>query len=423
MNDNFSPPFRLFFFRKKSKKINKYVFSNKTETHPVSLLSLQSQLSGLTKRLERVQETLKDDEGESYLFQNNKQVFFPFTIRDAQRTVPTQIPYGFEVFDFIDLYKANQNQTTQSKTNQKSNSDSGDDTFSETISKSSLYRNGKPLANPTNITVSECQGYSKKCYRSKFLKVIRYLLDLKKNDDPKSNNENNKNDYYYFYMEADNDLCVPLSEICDLALEHQRYFVSTGTGASGWIMSHRFLEDFYELWNSMNDTESEGDQFLKPDSVAARLLREKMNWSVTRQYLTSHSILKGTTNDEISIGTLFERADSAVAANKNSNANTNANAGAKGGLKTSKRETPEEASKKAPLMEPSRYLPRCLEPHRGVWKDTLDPKDKNAENKENNSNVFDDHHWMYFDYDLCPNSEIFPCAEGQLQELAKKEVE
>ena len=80
-----------------------------------------------------------------------------------------------------------------------------------------------------------------------------------------------------------------------------------------------------------------------------------------------------------------------------------------------KKETPEEEAKKAPIMEPSRYLPRCLEPHRGVWKKELIQEDEDVQND------FDVQHWDFFDYNLCPESDVFPCAEGQLTELAKKD--
>ena len=45
-------------------------------------------------------------------------------------------------------------------------------------------------------------------------------------------------------MESDNTLCVPLTELERIAETQLRYFVGTGIGASGWIMSRSFLLDF-----------------------------------------------------------------------------------------------------------------------------------------------------------------------------------
>lgn len=387
----------------------------------ISVSSLEAQLFDLSKRLERVQMSRQKEQDASTFLSENRKVFVPFTIRDAQRTVPTQIPHGFEIFDFIDLYATNgdQNQTAriEDKTKKTETDDITDSFPSPDTSTIGLYLNGKPLSVEDGIDI-ECLGYSKKCYRSKFLLVVRYLLSLQNSYEQNPENSNRLGDeknveYYYFYMEADNDLCVPINEIRGLAFQHQRYFISTGTGASGWIMSHQFLKDFHSFWNSFNETNSQGlsgEQILEPDLVAGRLLQEKLAWSVTRRYLTSHSILTGTTSDAHSIGALFKRVDPVIPMDK---AATNPEQTKSKLLK--KKETPEEAAKKAPLMEPSRYLPRCLEPHRGVWKKESKEDDTETENH------FDVHHWGFFDYNLCPDSDIFPCAEGQLEGLAKKD--
>ena len=386
--------------------------SHPSQEQHLSVSSLEAQLFDLTKRLEKVQMSLQEEERASISLSEKRKVFVPFTIRDAQRTVPTQIPHGFEIFDFIDLYATNgdQNQTARIEdTTAKIETDDVTGSFpSPDKSTIGLYLNGEPLSVENGIDM-ECLGYSKKCYRSKFLLVIRYLLSLhnshEQNTENSNSHEKEKNvEYYYFYMEADNDLCVPLNEIRDLAFQHERYFISTGTGASGWVMSHQFLKDFHSFWNSIDETNRQGlsgEQILEPDSVAGRLLQEKLAWSVTRRYLTSHSILTGTTNDQHSIGVLFERIDPVIPMDK---AATNLEQTKSKVLK--RKETPEEEAKKAPLMEPSRYLPRCLEPHHGVWKD--ESKDDDADTD------FDVHHWGFFDYNLCPDSDIFPCAEGQL---------
>lgn len=371
----------------------------------LTVLSLEAELLELSKRLERVQKNVEDTIPNQGSSSETEKVFFPFTIRDAQRTVPTQIPYGFEVFDFIDLYATNGDQNQTAALHSPNNNQ-----------KAKFYRNGKPISVDDRL-LSECSGYSKRCYRSKFLTVIRYLLS-KHNTHKRKGDEENTKEYYYFYMEADNDLCVPLNEIRDIAFEHQRYFVSAGTGASGWIMSHKFLEDFYFFWKNLDENNTKQgltkDQILEPDSVAAVLLKQNMDWSVTRRYLTSHSILTGNTNDAASIRALFQKVEQVVPKKDDSAAKSDVEEFKKTKkTKRKKKETPEEAAKNAPLMEPSRYLPRCLEPHRGVWRNKMDET-----NVENN---FDMHHWGFFDYDLCPDSDIFPCAEGQLKELAKND--
>ena len=405
---------------------NSFVTSdNISKEQQLSISSLQDQLLGLSKQLEKVQKTLQEEEEASLAVSENPKVFIPFTIRDAQRTVPTQIPHGFEIFDFIDLYATNgdQNQTARSEAKSSGNQEEHDDMLNDVQppGKASIevYLNGKPLSVEVENDIGvECAGYSKRCYRSKFLLVARYLLSLHASQEQKTgNNDGNEKDvdYYYFYMEADNDLCVPLNEIRSLAFQHERYFISAGTGASGWIMSHQFLKDFHSFWNSIDETNRRGlsgEQIFEPDSVAGRLLQEKLAWSVTRRYLTSHSILSGTTSDEKSIGALFERVDQVI---PEDTTETDTKEIKSTTMAKKKKETPEEAAKKAPIMEPSRYLPRCLEPHRGVWKKELIPEDEGVEND------FDVQHWGFFDYSLCPESDVFPCAEGQLMELAKKD--
>jgi hypothetical protein len=445
---------------------------SRQEEEEVSLSSIEAQLLYLREQLEGVKKNLEDEirtNEESSLFsgfsgsssananqqQKRKMIFVPFTIRDAQRTVPVQIPHGFEVFDFIDLFATNgdQNQTKMLAAASTENIETEDYYYAHVATRARLFHNGKPLPEAKHHEEHDCLGYSKRCYRSKLLKVIRYLLSLQTIHKGDNGNENDKNknntEYYYFYMEADNDLCVPLSEIRDLAFKYQRYFVATGIGASGWIMSHSFLEDFYLFWSNMDTIDDESslhglseEELLEPDSVAAVLLRQTQNWSVTRRYLTSHSILAGNTNDEASIAALFEApvanathdGDAAAAVQKQEppppppplktdNENANANVDdketkhkARNLSKQKKKESPEEAALKAPLVKPSRYLPRCLEPHRGVWRD-------NSTNSATSTSAsdFDTHHWEFFDYDLCPESDIFPCQKGQLEELTAKD--
>ena len=462
------------------------------QQHP----SLEVQLSQLRTRLQHVKETLEkeveeDENSDSYNYFHNEQIisstnsnsnnstkvrsrsrsrpatkprklFIPFTIRDAQRTVPTQIPHGFNVFDFIDLYATNgdQNQTAASiwTTNPPQ--------------KATLFHNGKPVPsagdddekngnnNNNGSLLVDCREYSKECYRAKMLRVIRYLLSLQQNKQSSRNNNNNNNndddEYYYFYMESDNDLCVPLSEVRELAYKYRRYFVSTGVGASGWIMSQQFLNDFYDYWNNINnnnninnDNENNknaaltDEEKLEPDTVASVMLKQKNSWSVTRRYLTSHSILVGNTEDADSISNLFERdiegvgaiEDIVGAANTSSigtsSVATDTNFGSLSKLEmlatnnTSTVKAKTESSTMASALTPARYLPRCLEPHRGVWPEKTEDGGPAATNNniinKNNNNVVDMYHWDFFDYNLCPDSDIFPCEEGQLEDLVQKD--
>ena len=54
-------------------------------------------------------------------------------------------------------------------------------------------------------------------------------------------------------MESDNNLCISLDTIKHLALTENRYFISTGVGTSGWIMSRQFLQDFYQIYTTVNE--------------------------------------------------------------------------------------------------------------------------------------------------------------------------
>ena len=101
---------------------------------------------------------------------------------------------------------------------------------------------------------------------------------------------NHTRSQYLFYMESDNTLCVPLSELKRIAQTQSRYFVGTGIGASGWIMSRSFLLDFMARYESGVD----GDD--RPDVVASKLLMEdksnEKGWAVTRQYLVAHTLMQ-----------------------------------------------------------------------------------------------------------------------------------
>ena len=122
-------------------------------------------------------------------------------------------------------------------------------------------------------------------------------------------------------MESDNTLCVPLTELERIAKTQLRYFVGTGIGASGWIMSRSFLLDFMARYESGIDNDD------RPDVVASKLLTEdksnEKGWAVTRQYLVAHTLMEPVGGQ---------------------------------GLLTVRKPS-----------QPSKSLPRCLEPHRGIW--------------------------------------------------------
>lgn len=73
-------------------------------------------------------------------------------------------------------------------------------------------------------------------------------------------------------MESDNHLCVELTEMERLAKFHGRYFIGTGIGFSGWIMSRKFVQDFVAQY--------ENNFQVHPDIFGGGMLQGK--WSVTR---------------------------------------------------------------------------------------------------------------------------------------------
>jgi hypothetical protein len=183
-------------------------------------------------------------------------VFYPFTIRDSRRLVPTQISPQFHIFDYVDLDTAHQKASDHSK----------------------LYHNAKFLGIPS------CQKYNLLCYKQKILQVFGHILE-------------HTNATYFFYMESDNELCVPLKEIQDLTYRYQRYFISTGIGFSGWIMRRDFLQDFYDVYKLPHKDADES-----PDPIGSILLMEKNAWAVTRQYLVSHTIKSSVGATALTVG-------------------------------------------------------------------------------------------------------------------------
>jgi hypothetical protein len=314
--------------------------------------------------------------------------FFPIMIRDAHHLVPTQSSPDFHIFDYVDLSAMKQARTRHSQ----------------------LYHNAQW------IHKSPCQAYSLSCYRRKIIQVFDYVL------------QNFPKVEYYFYMEADNDLCVPMSMVQALALREQRYFINVGIGFSGWIMSRQFMDDFLTLYrnitfptpppsplsmsfqkvgidasvhhdptsnldgpdlsinndttitNTSSSTSSTGGNDvvegpeIRPDVLASYYLIEKHAWTVTRQYWVSHTSLESLGASSLTV-----------------------------------KDRRKEDTGARPALD--KHLPRCFEPRRGKWptgRRPLDPRDRFG--------------WDYFDYQVCPDAMIFPCdGPDQLAQLVAED--
>jgi len=242
--------------------------------------------------------------------------FYPFTMRDSKRLTPVQVSSSFHVFDYLDPTMPNQ-QTSRAQ---------------------QLWLDGNYVAR------APCSQYTIMCYKKKILQVLDYLM-------------NNTTAQYFFYVESDNDLCVPMEDIRDLTYRHERYFIGTGIGFSGWIMNRTFVQDFLYAYRPAHKLNNES-----PDPIGARLLMEKKAWSVTRQYLVSHTIKQGIGTDSLTVG---------------------------------------KVDKKTKKVKEVKHLPRCFEPKRTKWLET-------------NTSTEDMHGWDFFDADDCPpGTEIYPCRPDQ----------
>jgi len=195
-----------------------------------------------------------------------------------------------------------------------------------------LYLDARPVATSDGGT---CFAYSKECYREKLLRVFQIALNVS-GDAP-----------YLFFMEADNDLCVPLAEIERIATTYHRPWIGTGVGFSGVIMSRRFVEIWMETYQQIPSTDE--TNYYCPDCVVQLLLNDNvtdMTWSVTRQYLVQHTLALSVGSKALNHG---DRKNNRL----------------------------------------YKHLPRCLEPTREAW--------------------FGKGDWDYFDYNECGDEEIYPC--------------
>ena len=334
-----------------------------------SLENLQTQIQNL-----RSQITTLESKSQKY---TDDPLFFPFVIRDSRHLTPVQISPDFHVFDYVDLTQARQPKSRHSQLLHNARL-VVDDVLEAKRANVTLAKKKQSRNNVSEKYEAPCQKYSIECYAEKIKQVFSYVL----REFPSVQ--------YYFYIEADNDLCVPMTMVKDLALREKRYFINTGIGFSGWIMSRDFLRDFLELYGnatqqmqqtSTSNLEASSDTSnatttteIRPDVLASYYLTDKSAWTVTRQYWVSHTTLE-------SLGTASL---------------------------TVKDRRKDETGERLKL---DKHLPRCLEPRRGKWKVSrskkyFDPRDRFG--------------WDYFDYEVCPDQLLFPC-EGQ--EQLKKLVE
>ena len=288
------------------------------QQNPEEWTQLKQELQSVHARVEELQRQLQQSMERRHV---NESLFFPFAIRDSRRLVPTQLPSGLHIYDYVDV-----------KTSDQASSNS-----------TQLFRDGVPYGDQHHM-IPPCQEYSVHCYKKKLLQVFHQVL-LESNAS------------YYFYIEADTDLCVPLVDLQALAVRHHPYFLATGVGASGWIMSRQFILDYIPYYETQKRGREE-----QPDVIARNMLMKSAKWAVTRRYLTSHSVVKGlgSSSDGLTV--------------------------------------------KDDGAQPAKHLPRCLEPHRGIWYDSITNKDFYG--------------WDYFDFEACPDSEIFPCkGPDQIKEV------
>ena len=355
---------------------------NNLKDDGTSLTKLQQQINNLQSEI-----TALESKSQKYA---DDPRFFPFVIRDSRHLTPVQIDPDFHVFDYVDLTQAMQPKSKHSQLLHNARL-VVDEVLDAKRSNATLsYAQRLKVSHYAEKHEAPCQAYSIECYRHKVLQVFSYIL----REFPSVE--------YYFYVESDNDLCVPMTMVRDLALKEKRYFINTGIGFSGWIMSREFLGDFIELYgNATLDAEESAEKAttkstgkngagaavnakdsppppeIRPDVLASYYLTDKQAWTVTRQYWVSHTTLESLGTPSL---TVKDRR---------------------------KDETGER-------MKLDKHLPRCLEPRRGKWKVSrrrpyLDPRDRFG--------------WDYFDYDVCPNEILFPCGgQDQLKQLVEDDL-
>jgi len=348
----------------------KNTISYENNTDNVTLSSLQESINNLQSQISSL-------ESKAGKYADDPR-FFPFVIRDSRHLTPIQIDPDFHVFDYVDLTQAKQPKSKHSVLMHNARI-----VVDEDVDAKLALENVKKRRYAEKHE-APCQKYSIECYALKILQVFSYVLRKFPSVE------------YYFYVEADNSLCVPMTMVRDLALTEERYFINTGIGFSGWIMSRDFLADFIELYqnktrgkldaatrkkaipvaSAKNDTQEKPPDEIRPDVLASYYLTDKHAWTVTRQYWVSHTTLESLGTASLSV----------------------------------KDRRKEESGER---MKLDKHLPRCLEPRRGKWKVSrrrpyIDPRDRFG--------------WDYFDYEVCPDQVLFPCGgPDQLKELVAED--
>ena len=349
-----------------------------------------SNLAKLQEQIHNLQSQLSTLESKSQKYTDDPR-FFPFVIRDSRHLTPVQIDPDFHVFDYVDLTQAKQPKSSHSQLLHNARLVVDEVLEAKRASQTEFTLKEKRHMKTAEKHEAPCQKYSIECYAQKILQVFSYILRKFPSVE------------YFFYVEADNNLCVPMTMVKDLALNEKRYFINTGIGFSGWIMSREFLGDFIELYTNATlefqawekKMEKEHDKASKipkssaandktaaaaappapevrPDVLASYYLTDKQAWTVTRQYWVSHTTLESLGIASLSV----------------------------------KDRRKEESGER---MKLDKHLPRCLEPRRGKWKVSrrrpyIDPRDRFG--------------WDYFDYEVCPDQVLFPCGgPDQLKEL------
>jgi len=297
--------------------------------------------------------------------------FFPFVIRDSRHLTPVQVDPDFNVFDYVNIYQPLQPESASSQLLHNGRIVIDDELEAQRNSQHAHSQQQQQQQQHAHQKYqSPCQEYSTSCYRQKVLQVFSYVLKAFPEAD------------YYFYIEADNDLCVPMSTVRDLALAEKRYFIGTGIGGSGWIMRRDFLTEFVQKYTHGWDEVSGGipihvNPDVGPDLLASWILANAHAWAVTRQYWVSHTTLESVGVDSLTVKDYRNVA-------------------------TGKRE------------KLGKHLPRCLEPHRAKW--MITPKNPHQDPR-------DQYRWDYFDYEACPNEMVFPCkGQEQLEQLVAADL-
>ena len=178
-----------------------------------------SYVSKLQAQIDNMQSEITTLESKSQNYADDPR-FFPFVVRDSRHLAPVQIDPNFHVFDYVDLTQAKQPKSKHSQLFHNARL-----VVDEVLEAKAVNATNQKRGIYAEPHEAPCQEYSIGWYRQKILQVFSYVLRKFPSVE------------YYFYVEADNDLYVPMTMVRDLALNKKRYFINTGTGFLGWIMS------------------------------------------------------------------------------------------------------------------------------------------------------------------------------------------